>query len=209
MKDPRRFVVIGSMLGAFAISAFFVVLAADVLRWERDVRRADVRFTLTADTNVAWSPDALALGGLSGRALGVGDDVDFREALRRFWAAKPREPVRQFSDVTARSAAERDLAQIGPGNTREQRAIAANLRGALLLEEARTAPAQRSVFIRRAIEQFHRAYTLDPTYEDAVYNLELSLKLLKQSGNDPGGGGGSRSPNPNQGAGAATSGRGF
>ena len=62
-----------------------VVLAADILRWEREVRRADVRFASTGDTTVAWAPDPLASGGLAGAILAVDDDVDFREAVRRFW----------------------------------------------------------------------------------------------------------------------------
>ena len=83
------------------------------------------------------------------------------------------------------------------------------MRGALLLEEARNTTTQRQVFVRRAIEQFRKAVVLDPANGDAVYNLELALKLLRRAGADPGGGGEGRAPLPAPGAGAATSGAGF
>ena len=83
------------------------------------------------------------------------------------------------------------------------------MRGGLLLEEARSTPSQREVFVRRAIEQFQLALTLDPSNDDAIHNLELSLKLLRQTGQGDAGETEGRSPLPSPGAGAATSGGGF
>jgi hypothetical protein len=83
------------------------------------------------------------------------------------------------------------------------------MRGALLLEEARNTTTQREVFVRRAIQQFRKAVTLDPANTDAVYNLELALKLLRRAGAEPGGAGEGRAPLPAPGAGAATTGSGF
>ena len=41
---------------------------------------------------------------------------------------------------------------------------------------------QRHVFLRRAIEQFQRAAELDPGNADAIYDLELALKLFRETG---------------------------
>jgi hypothetical protein len=63
--------------------------------------------------------------------------------------------------------------------------------------------------VRRAVEQFTRAVTLDPDNEDALYDLELALRVLRSGGGGGQGGTTSRSPLPAPGAGSATSGGGF
>jgi hypothetical protein len=68
---------------------------------------------------------------------------------------------------------------------------------------------QREVFVRRAISEFRKAAALDPDNEEALYDLELALRLLRRAGSDSGEGQNARSPLPAPGAGAATSGGGF
>lgn len=63
--------------------------------------------------------------------------------------------------------------------------------------------------MRRAIGEFRRAAELDPANEDALYDLELGLRLLRRAGSDSGEGQNARSPLPAPGAGSATSGGGF
>lgn len=187
-----------------------VALAVDLLRAKDRVDVADAAFTSSLDRNVTWSADTLLPVGVSRGILGLGDDLTFRRAVQRFWLSKPRDPLREFGDVTRRSGAERELARLGESDpSAERRAVVLTMRGALLLEEARNTTTQRQVFVRRAIGQFRRAVVLDPANADAVYNLELALKLLRRGGADPGGGGEGRSPLPSPGAGAATSGTGF
>ena len=41
---------------------------------------------------------------------------------------------------------------------------------------------QRQVFVRRAIEQFQRAVSSIRPNDDAIYDLELALKLLRADG---------------------------
>ena len=199
-------VVVGLLVAAVLAAA----LAADLIRSERRVASVDAAFTSGTDRRASWVPDTLLPSGVSRGVLGLGDDITFRNGVQRFWLSKPRDQLQQFSDVTRRSGAERELARIGDTDpSPERRAVALTLRGALLLEEARNTTTQRQVFVRRAIEQFHKAVVLDPANRDALYNLELALKLLRRSGTDPGGGGEGRAPLPAPGAGAASSGSGF
>ena len=213
MTTRERARSIGAGVGVVALllaAVLGVALAVDLLRADNRVDAADAAFTSAVDRNVTWDADTLLPVGVSRSILGLGDDVRFRKAVQRFWLSKPREPLREFADVTRRSGAERELARLGEDDpSAERRAVALTMRGALLLEEARNTTTQRQVFVRRAIEQFRKAIILDPANADAVYNLELALKLLRRGGADPGGAGEGRSLLPSPGAGAATSGSGF
>ena len=197
-----------AVVALVAVACVLVALAADALRWNRTMHDADVAYAGQAAST--WEPDTLLPVGVSRSILGVGDDVEFRGTVDQFWKSEPRSPLQVFEDVTRRTAAERRIARlIEADESPERRAVLATLRGALLLEEARNSPVQRYVFLRRAIEQFQRAAELDPSNGDAVFDLELALKLLRETGGGSAGGGDRRAPLPSPGAGSSTSGAGF
>jgi hypothetical protein len=211
VRTPSWLRPVGGVVAVAALvvaAAVLVALAADVLRWDRELRDGDAAYG--AGAAVVWQPDTLLPRGVSASLLGVSDDVDYRQAIEQFWRSKPRDPIRVFEDVTRRSAAERTLGRTferdSQANRRSQLAV---LRGAMMLEEARNSPTQREVFVRRAIEFLERAVVIDPSNQTAVYNLELALKLLRASGSGVAGSGDTRSPLPSPGAGSATSGSGF
>jgi hypothetical protein len=211
-SSPRARAVAGSaavlLLVALAVSLSLV--AADLLQWDRTIDRADAAYSSGKVRAASWSADTVLPDAASESLLGLDDDVDYRHALQRFWASNPRAPIRRFGDVTERSGAEREIARVVDAEADPQRrAQLLVLRGALLLEEARNSPVQREVFARRAIDHLKRAATLDPSNADALYDLELALKLLRRAGGAQGSGGDARSPNPDSGSGAATSGGGF
>jgi hypothetical protein len=204
------------LIGALAVvlllvgAAALVALAADLRSWERAVDGADTAYASGAVRSASWEADTVLGGGLSRALLALDDDLAYRSAVRRFWLSGPRQPIREFADVTRRTGAEREVALVGETETDPaRRAQLAIFRGALLLEEARNSPAQREVFVRRSISEFRRAATVDPGNEEALYNLELALRLLRRGGSDSSSGQNSRSPLPAPGAGAATSGSGF
>jgi hypothetical protein len=211
MRAPAWLRPVGGAVAVAAlvvVAAVLVALAADVLRWDRQLRDGDVAYGAGAEAT--WRPDTLLPSGVSESLLGVADDVEFRRAVESFWQSKPRDPIRVFEDVTRRSAAERTLGRTFERDTDAQRrSQLAVLRAALMLEEGRNSPTQRQVFVRRAIEFLERAVTLDPSNETAVYDLELALKLLRASGSGVAGSGDTRSPLPSPGAGSATTGTGF
>jgi hypothetical protein len=197
-----------AVVALIVVAALLAALAADVLRWDRQLRDGDVAYGAAAPA--AWEPDTLLPRGVSGSVLGVEDDVAYRHAVDRFWRSGPRDPIRVFEDVTRRSGAERVLGQtFVSDDDAARKSQLAVLRAALMLEEGRNSPTQRQVFVRRAIEQLERAVTLDPSNDTAIYDLELALKLLRASGTGVAGSGDTRSPLPSPGAGSATSGSGF
>ncbi len=205
----RPAAIVGVVLLA-ALAVLLAALAVDVLRFERKVETSDLRFTTRLDRNVSWTPDTLLPAGIAKGILGAGDDLQFRAATQRFWLSEPRAPLRAFEDVTRRAGAEREIAELFESSSDpEQRSLLATMRGGLLLEEARSTPSQREVFVRRAIEQFQQAITLDASNDDAVHDLEVALKLLRQTGQGEGAQTEGRAPLPSPGAGAATSGSGF
>jgi len=209
-RSWRRPAEIAGVVLLVAAAAALAALAVDVLRVDRHVATADVRFTTRLDRDASWTPETLLPSGIARSILGIDDDLRYRHAVQRFWLSEPRAPLREFVDVTRRAGAERELAELAEGSgSAEQRSLLWTMRGGLLLEEARSTPTQREVFVRRAIEQFQRAITIDASNDDAVHNLELSLKLLRQTGQGDAGETEGRAPLPSSGAGAATSGGGF
>jgi hypothetical protein len=202
---------VGGAVAVVALVAAAVVLvafAADVLRWDRTMRDDDT--TYAAGAPAAWKPSTLLPAGLSKSALGLEDDLEFRGTVDQFWKSEPRAPLQVFTDVTRRTAAERRIVRLMEAEeSPSRRSVLATMRGALLLEEARNSPVQRHVFLRRAIEQFQRASELDPTNADAVFDLEMSLKLLRETGGGTAGGSDRRAPLPSPGAGSSSSGTGF
>lgn len=211
MSSPvRRLAGPVAVVALLALAVLLALLAADVLRWQRQLERGDVRFASATGEVGMWTPGAVLPAGISRALLGVGDDVAFRKAVQRFWLSRPREPIRRFADITLRSGAERELARaFGSDSSRERRSALANLRGALALEEARGTPVQEAVLLRRAAASFRQAVALDGENDDAKLNLELTLRLLRRAAAGPGGGGGGRAETPASGAGAATSGSGY
>jgi hypothetical protein len=212
VRERRSALAAAGVVALLLASLVLVGLAADVLSWEQRLERGDAVVAAGASLQrAAWEPDETRLpNGLSRTLLAVDDDLAYRGAIRRFWLSRPRDPIREFNDVTRRTGAERQVARVGEADENPQRrAGLAVLRGGLLLEEARNSPAQRDVFVRRAVEEFTRAVVLDPGNEDAIYDLELALRVLRSGGGGGQGGTTSRSPLPAPGAGAATSGGGF
>ena len=77
----RTALVIGA-LACFLVSAFLFLFAADVLRWEDAVPAGDVRYVLEPEAEDLWQADELLPIGLARAVVGVGDDVEIREAIR-------------------------------------------------------------------------------------------------------------------------------
>ena len=195
---------------ALAAAVALAVVAADVLRSQRALEAGDVRFAARTASMRAWTPETVLPAGVSRTLLGVEDDLAVRRALQRFRISRPRSPIRSFDDVGLRSAAEGELARAArsdPGP--EQEALLANLRGVLALEEARAGESQAPVLLRRAAARFRGAIRLDARFEDAKFNLELALRLLRGPESGSGRGGGQRADTPASGAGTASAGSGY
>jgi hypothetical protein len=204
----RPLLAYGAVVAAFAVSLVLALLAVDVVRTDRALERGDARFGGVAGTSGMWEADTVLPAQASRRLLGVTDDIDYRGAVQRFRFVRPREPVQQFSQLTLRAGADRQLARAArEADDPRRQAELLNLRGALALEEARLG-SESTPPIRRALTHFRRAAELDPSNHDAQFNLELALRLLSRAGTTSGGSG-ERASTPASGAGSGSSGSGY
>ena len=117
-------------------------------------------------------------------ALGVEDDLLYRRALRAFAVdARRADNPYDFDRPAFRAEAQATLGSVE--RTRElspaQRSKAATLQGVLTFDEATADPINGPALIRRALGDFERAVKIDPTNEEAKYNLEFLLRVLDPS----------------------------
>jgi hypothetical protein len=188
---------------SLAAGVFLVLLAVDVGRWQTAFARDDVRFKFQATRSDLWKPDELVPFHLAKRMLSVDDDLFYRETLRHFYLAQPRANKWEHTNIDAvRSLATVALAEyIREGKSQARRSQAANLLGIIGLALAATDdPGQRLRFLLFASREFRGALTFDQSNEDAKFNLELALRLLRQQPTSTGGG---AAHGPGRGGGAA------
>jgi hypothetical protein len=196
-----------------ALAAALTLVAADVARWPEALRAGDVRYRVAPTENGLWRARQRVPGGLARRILGVGDDLEVREALRAF-------RLGELDDLTIsdpklavlRGEARARLETIALGDGEPAiRSRALGLLGALSLSSALNEPNDRPAQLRAAVRSFHDAIEADPDNAEAKLNLELALQ--RGRGLDVGEGSGGPNPSPGgagaKGAGAGTPGSGY
>lgn len=205
--------ILAAALAAVCLCLATVLALAglDALGWRGHIERGDVAFASSPGQPRSWAPETTLPAAITRSLLGVGDDLAFRSAVRRFRLSAPWRPARSAHDLALRSQAESDLARVErDGGDGARSAQAALLRGVLAFEEARGDSQQAPVLLRRALVQFRTAARLDPGSEDAKANVELVLRLLQEASTGSSAGGGGERPNiVGSGAGAASSGSGY
>jgi hypothetical protein len=196
---------------ALAAGVLLLLLAIDVGRWNTALARGDVRYKFAPTRSDLWHPDEIVPFHAAKRLLGVDDDLTYRDTLRRFYLARPHANKWTQTNIDAlRSEATVALAEyIREGKDPKRRSQAANLLGVIGLGLAATDdPQQRLRFLLFASRSFRGALTMDQGNEDAKFNLELTLRLLRQSPTSTGGGA-ARGPGRGGGAALATPGSGY
>jgi hypothetical protein len=196
---------------ALALGIVLLLLAVDVGRWNTALARDDVRFKFAPTRSDLWQPDEILPLDPAKRLLGIKDDLFYRETLRRFYLARPHANKWSQTNIDAlRSEATVSLAEyIREGKDPKRRSQAANLLGIIGLGLAATDdPGQRLRFLLFASRSFRGALTMDQTNEDAKFNLELTLRLLRQQPTSTGGGA-ARGPGRGGGAALAKPGSGY
>jgi hypothetical protein len=164
------------------VGLVLVLLAVDVSRTAGRIERDDLRFQSTPEPSDLWEASTMLPAEASRRALGVGDDIAFREALRTFRLSGPRTPgTLSSASFEVRGDAQLRLSErVDDDSDPSRRSTAANLVGVLsLLGAADVAVADRETFVTRAIQDFQRAVELNPENDDAAYNVELALRLQR------------------------------
>jgi hypothetical protein len=174
--------LLGAVLCALA-AVVLLVAAVDVQRLQRGVAEDDVRFATDPIDEQLWRVKTTLPGDAAERLLGVNDDIRYRRVLRAFFLARPRiNPFTMPRLELARGEAQVQLTDLIRTEQDDRRlSQEKNLLGALALAVApRQEPEQRLASFQSAALYFTEAIRLDPRNEDAMYNLEGTLELLRE-----------------------------
>ena len=177
----RRPLLLGLAVGAAAVAVFLLALAIDVVRWERDLAAADVRFRTAPHRTDLWQPPSLVPFGTARTLLDVRDDLEFRRAVSAFRRGRPREYAQNRPDLLAnRTEAQLRLTQIARADRdARRRSAASNLLGVLSVGVgAREDSSRAATFFTSGVASFQTAIDLDARNEEAKFNLELTLRRL-------------------------------
>jgi hypothetical protein len=175
----RRIALRAGALACLVVGVFLILLATDVLRWSSALHASDVHYRANASAAGLWQIDALVPGDPGRSLLGIDDDLALRKAVRSLELSKlgshaeyKPQLIVQRADAEARL---QTLASSGGGN-RTQRSRAAELLGVLQLASPTSNPQQRSSFLLKAVANLQKAIQLDPSNDEAKYNLEVALR---------------------------------
>jgi tetratricopeptide (TPR) repeat protein len=161
-----------------AAAAFLLLLARDVRGWSARFAADDLRYRANPVPGNLWQPEQAAPFGLGRDVLGIQDDIDYRRALRSFRLGRPLESnLYGVKTASLRAQAQVQMAEVADhGNDLPRRSQAANLLGVLGFAMAARDLALRDTFLRDAVASFRQAIALDPTNDDALFNLEFALQ---------------------------------
>ena len=179
MKGVAR--PVGAVL-CLAAAAFLVLLALDVRAWSSRFPADDLRYRRDASAARLWRVHPLA-GSVAQHLLGASDDLEYRRALRDFRLGRPTEPINRPAITSHRIAAQVELAEVADSAADPaRRSQVDNLLGVLAYALGAQDVAARKAFLNNAITAFQDATVLDPSNDDAFYNLEYALDQIRGSG---------------------------
>jgi hypothetical protein len=208
LRTARAFVVPAVLLVAALVLA---LLAADV-RAQRDALDAgDARYA-AAPGRATWDAGSRLPLQVAARLLATDDDVQARDAIRKFRAtAYRRGRLDNAAEVAAaRADAEVALAAVARSDDSAKASQALTLLGILAFGDFARGGRSSAGFADAAVSYFDGAVRLDPDNEIAKYDLELALKALATRGVRIGPGSGAGiGPTGRRGAGGGLPGRGY
>ena len=199
-------------LACFLAAVFFFLLAADVRSWNGALRDGDVHYQVAPEDESLWDADERLPLGLAGTLAGVGDDVEFREAVRALRLARLEDGTISDPELALRrNEALARLEAIATGEGDRRRSRAAGLLGVLGIARLASETQDRVAILESTITNLQYAITLDPDNADAKFNLELTLQRGRGTQLTEGAGGTNPSPGGagSQGAGAGDPGSGY
>ena len=166
---------------ALALAVVFSLLAVDVIHRERAMGAGDVRFGAGSSPRDLWRASEIVPMGTVRTMLAVDDDLDYREAMRLFKLARPRDQgVAQLNLPANRAQAEDVISRIAETEENDdRRSQLVNLLGVLALSRAAPDIAQSPELLDEAAATFKLALKDDPENEDAKANLELVLRVKR------------------------------
>jgi hypothetical protein len=208
----RHLLTAAAVLGCLLAGVGLLLLALDTARLRAAFADDDVRYRSQPEA-VLWQPPAVLPAGVARTLLGVQDDLLFRRAVRGVRLSHPEQPG--FSDptyVVHRNEASQWLTDIVQSDDdASRRSEAANLLGVLSFADAVADYENRGRLLSGSAGRFRQAIALDPSNEDAKFNLELTLSRSQGLELTEAGGGTAPSPGGKgaRGAGAGDPGTGY
>ena len=196
---------------AVAVAVVLALLASDLRSWQRAVGDGDLRFTQNPAV-ATWNASTVLPASLSRGILGLGDQLAFRRASRRFTVVDALGCGFDncISEARARGALEATLTTLTRTGNVQRDSAANNMLGILAFADSRSTGPNTPAPVDQAVGDFTTAVELDPSNEDAKYNLELLLRNLLAKGVRPGSNSSSSGPaKGHRGAGGGLPGRGY
>jgi hypothetical protein len=176
----KRGALAAGALVCLGLALVLALLAVDVARWDHALASGDVRYRVTPDAERLWEANELSPLGLGAKVLGVGDDVDFRRAVRALRLANLDDTFVSISDpevVIRRNEAQARLEGVVARDTDPtRRSRAAGLLGVLGLARFVTETEERGALLSSTVTSLQLAIALDPDNDEAKHNLELALQ---------------------------------
>ena len=215
----RREVVERVAIGVAAVVCVVLALglglvALDVARSRDALSSGDVQFRIAPETPGLWRAATLVPFDLAATLLGTDDDVEVRQAVRAVRLAR-LDPSASVSDpqialLRNAAVARLDALVAGDGDPRDK-SRAAGLLGVIGLARLVTETQDRVALVSATVANLQLAIALDPSNDDAKYNLELVLQRARGIQLTEGAGGQNPSPGGtgSSGAGAGDPGSGY
>jgi hypothetical protein len=177
----KRVVAATGAVVCLVLAVLVTVLAVDVLRWRNTLSADDVRYRVAPAASGLWRPSVVDPFGIARHMLGVGDDVAFREAVRSLRLSKLSDASNSDTKlILQRADAEDRLQDVATGNGgAARRSRAFGLLGVLKLSTPAANRQERAANLKAAGADLQQAIALDPSNDDAKYNLEVALRRSK------------------------------
>jgi hypothetical protein len=202
----KRAALVAGAAACLVLAILATILAVDTWRWRDALESDDSRFRASPRA-ADWRSSALVPFGGTRSLLDIDDDVAFRKALRALRLAKLEEAQTSDTQVLLhRAEAEarlQALVEDGGGDAaRRSRALA--LLAVLLLSTPVPDADEQLAALRAATGHLREAIALDPSNDEAKFNLEFILRRGR-GGSAATGTPAPASNNPGSSRGAATS----
>jgi hypothetical protein len=182
VRHARPIIRKGLPIAILLVLALFAALVArDAAAIRRGFEGGDLAFKAQPAAERLWKIDTRV--PYSTRAFGVEDDLLYRRALRAFAVdARRGENPYDFDRPAFRAEAQATLSGAEESALAAPlRSKAASLQGVLTFEEAIADPVNGPALMRQVVGDFERAVRIDPSNEEAKYNLEYLLRLMDPS----------------------------
>jgi hypothetical protein len=179
----RRVVMFSSAAVTALAAVFLLLLAFDVYRWQEQTVADDASFRAFPLTEEVWRHSTVLPAALVRSTVGATDDMHYREGVRAFFLARPR--ARNLLQLPELEASRGEAQIVLTDRFRHEqdplrRAHIGTLLGALALAVSPQQDVeQRVTTLEAAIAYLQETVRLDPTNEDAKFNLESALRRLR------------------------------